>query len=256
MSNFKSQMSFFGRNIKKIRTAKKISQTAFADLFSLKRGSIGAYEEGRAEAKIDTIIEIAEFYKLSVDQLLRKELTINEIYHISEKSQKFEKLISQINSDISIPLVKEKDRVEFIQKYSNQVYLQSLQTIKLPNLKPYHLAFEYMGSAMVANYSGIYHGDIIIAESFQIEKINEVTVNQIFIIIERENLYIARIIMEGEDFLLRHDNPIYADISIKKADVKTIWKANQLITNQLNQKSNLDSTLQNIENKIDKLLTL
>lgn len=81
-------MSYFGKNIRKIRTAKKISQTAFADLFMLKRGSIGAYEEGRAEAKIDTIIEIAEYFQLTLDQLLRKELTINEIYHIQERSQK------------------------------------------------------------------------------------------------------------------------------------------------------------------------
>jgi transcriptional regulator with XRE-family HTH domain len=81
-------MSYFGKNIRKIRNAKKISQTAFADLFNLKRGSIGAYEEGRAEAKIDTIIEIAEYFKLTLDQLLRKELTINEIYHINERSKK------------------------------------------------------------------------------------------------------------------------------------------------------------------------
>lgn len=81
-------MSYFGKNIRKIRNAKKISQTAFADLFNLKRGSIGAYEEGRAEAKIDTVIEIADYFQLTLDQLLRKELTINEIYHIQERSRK------------------------------------------------------------------------------------------------------------------------------------------------------------------------
>lgn len=81
-------MSYFGKNIRKIRTAKKISQTAFADLFNLKRGSIGAYEEGRAEAKMDTIIEIADYFQLTLDQLVRKELTINEIYHIQERSKR------------------------------------------------------------------------------------------------------------------------------------------------------------------------
>ena len=57
-------------------------------MFNLKRGSISAYEEGRAEAKIDTIIEIAEYFQLTLDQLLRKELTINEIYHIKERGEK------------------------------------------------------------------------------------------------------------------------------------------------------------------------
>lgn len=88
-------MSYFGRNIRKIRNAKKISQTTFADLFNLKRGSISAYEEGRAEAKIDTIIEIADYFQLTLDQLLKKELTINEIYHIHERSRKLQQTKKQ-----------------------------------------------------------------------------------------------------------------------------------------------------------------
>ena len=77
-------MSFFGKNIKKIRVAKKMTQTEFADLFNLKRTAVGSYEEGRAEAKIDTIIKIADYFKLSLDQLLRKELTINDIFHFRD----------------------------------------------------------------------------------------------------------------------------------------------------------------------------
>ena len=46
-------MSHFGANIKKIRSIKKLSQSAFADLFSLTRSSVAAYEEGRAEPKYD-----------------------------------------------------------------------------------------------------------------------------------------------------------------------------------------------------------
>lgn len=74
-------MSYFGKNIRKIRIAKKMTQTEFAELFELKRTALGSYEEGRAEAKINTIIQIADYFKLSIDQLLRKELTINEIFH-------------------------------------------------------------------------------------------------------------------------------------------------------------------------------
>lgn len=58
-----------------------MTQTEFADLFELKRTALGSYEEGRAEAKIDTVIKIADYFRLSLDQLLRKELTINEIFH-------------------------------------------------------------------------------------------------------------------------------------------------------------------------------
>ncbi len=78
-------MSCFGNNIRKIRIAKKMTQTEFAELFNLKRTAVGSYEEGRAEAKVDTIIKIADHFKLSLDQLLRKELTINEIFHFNDE---------------------------------------------------------------------------------------------------------------------------------------------------------------------------
>ena len=78
-------MSFFGKNIKKIRIAKKLTQTEFAEIFGLKRTTLGAYEEGRAEAKIDTLIKIADYFKLSLDQLLRKEITVNEIFHFKSE---------------------------------------------------------------------------------------------------------------------------------------------------------------------------
>ena len=74
-------MSNFGKNIKKIRSIKKLSQSAFADIFNLKRASIGAYEEGRSEAKIDTVIEIAKYFSLTIEQLIVKELTVNHITH-------------------------------------------------------------------------------------------------------------------------------------------------------------------------------
>ncbi len=77
-------MSYFGRNIKKIRIAKKMSQTFFAQLFNLKRTTIGAYEEGRAEPKIETAIKIADYFELTLEQLFRKELTVNEIFHFRQ----------------------------------------------------------------------------------------------------------------------------------------------------------------------------
>ena len=74
-------MSYIGKNIRKIRMSKKLTQTEFAELFDLKRTAVGSYEEGRAEPKIDTLIKIADYFNLTLDQLLRKELTINEIFH-------------------------------------------------------------------------------------------------------------------------------------------------------------------------------
>ncbi len=74
-------MSNIGKNIRKIRSVKNLNQTQFAELFDLKRASIGAYEEGRAEPKIATLSQIANYFGISVDDLLNKELSVNDLYH-------------------------------------------------------------------------------------------------------------------------------------------------------------------------------
>jgi transcriptional regulator with XRE-family HTH domain len=71
--------SILAKNIKKLRAFKNVNQTEFARLFDTKRSSIGAYEEGRAEPKLETLIKIVDYFKLSLDDLVKKELTINQI---------------------------------------------------------------------------------------------------------------------------------------------------------------------------------
>ena len=72
-------MSLIGQNIRKIRSVKSLSQQGFADLFKITRASVGAYEEGRAEPKTDTSILIARHFKLTLDQLITKDLSVNNI---------------------------------------------------------------------------------------------------------------------------------------------------------------------------------
>ena len=72
-------MNLIGKNIKKIRAVKSLSQTAFADLFDAGRANIGAYEEGRATPKIELIISIAKHFSIDLENILTIELTVNEI---------------------------------------------------------------------------------------------------------------------------------------------------------------------------------
>ena len=71
-------MSFFGKNVKKIRGVKRLSQQAFADIFLLKRATLGAYEEGRSEPKIDTIIKVANHFSISIDVMFHVGLRLDQ----------------------------------------------------------------------------------------------------------------------------------------------------------------------------------
>ncbi|WP_228390980.1 MULTISPECIES: helix-turn-helix domain-containing protein [unclassified Chryseobacterium] len=89
-------MSFFGANIKTIRQAKGLSQQAFADLFDLTRGVIGAYEEGRSEPKISTLLTVVHYFNLDLDKFLTVPLTIDDL----NKPENLEKFQLSFNSDL------------------------------------------------------------------------------------------------------------------------------------------------------------
>lgn len=72
-------MSKFGKNIKKIRNVRGLTQAQLAEMIEVNRGVISSYEEGRAEPKIETIIKTAEVFQLSIDMLLKNSVTVNQL---------------------------------------------------------------------------------------------------------------------------------------------------------------------------------
>ncbi len=88
-----------GTNIKKIRTAKNLSQQAFADLFELTRGNISSYEESRAEPKLESVIKIANHFSIPLNKFVTEVLTVNEILQYNG-----DKLINDENHIVNLQL--------------------------------------------------------------------------------------------------------------------------------------------------------
>ena len=63
----------FAEKLKILRTENNISQVELAKKLSLSKNSINAYEKGRAEASIDTLIKIADIFNVSIDYLVGRE---------------------------------------------------------------------------------------------------------------------------------------------------------------------------------------
>jgi transcriptional regulator with XRE-family HTH domain len=92
-------MTKIGANIKKIRTTKGLSQQAFADLFALTRGNISSYEENRAEPRIETVVQIANYFSIPLNQFISASLSIHEILKYNG-----DKLIEDENHIINLQL--------------------------------------------------------------------------------------------------------------------------------------------------------
>lgn len=124
MRKILANMTYFGTNIKKIRQIKGLSQQAFADMLDLTRGIISSYEEGRAEPKIETLLNIASFFKISTDELISRPLTVNQLANfsaveelITETPPENNKIIQQIDASgqtTTVDLQKILAKVDFI----------------------------------------------------------------------------------------------------------------------------------------------
>lgn len=179
-------MSYFGKNIKKIRIAKNLSQTAFADIFNLKRTAVGAYEEGRAEAKTDTLIKISEYFKISIDILLKNEITVNEIFGISN---------NPISDKRKIPFISNSNIKKFIKSSGDKNFLKSLETIEIPIKYDYcTFAFEINDGILltVPVIAGKPGKKILILESEEISLFDHIIENKV----DRNNLYEIKYIIK------------------------------------------------------------
>jgi transcriptional regulator with XRE-family HTH domain len=65
--------SFAGKNLRLLRQQKGLTQQAFADKLGIKRSLLGAYEEQRAEPRIDILQKVSEWLGISLEDLLWKD---------------------------------------------------------------------------------------------------------------------------------------------------------------------------------------
>ncbi|MBL4746925.1 MAG: helix-turn-helix transcriptional regulator [Flavobacteriaceae bacterium] len=204
----------FGRNIKKIRSIKKLSQTAFAEIFALKRSSIGAYEEERAEPKLETIIKIATHFNISIDQLITHNITVNELVNFNlpgELSQKNKKTSEDGLSSIALTKT-----TQLLLKSLEQLILKPEEKIRLPNLKEHHLAIQIASSSFEHIPDTIQTKDLIIIDSKHTLNQAKGIENRCYILKHQQKLSIGDIkrINEHEIILFdKQQRPIYFKIN-------------------------------------------
>ena len=254
-------MSYIGKNIKKIRTVKKLSQASFAELFNLARPSVGAYEEGRAEPKIETIVQIAHHFGLSIDLLLNKELTINDLYKfdimvgdLGEGSLLGEVDDTQAMPDGGIALVLVDKYLEYIVNYQNKDFLSKLKKIYLPvTRKEKSRAFQLSGSEMEYNHNGLHHGDILLC--YQIENLTNKNIEKgkVFVVVTSEKITIRRVTSVGKQIEFSSDDPNYSSMYLDTKDILELWEVYGVYSTYLNPPSALAARVLEIENDIRQI---
>ncbi|MGZ3940017.1 MAG: helix-turn-helix transcriptional regulator, partial [Flavisolibacter sp.] len=78
-------MSIANKNLKYLRKLRGWTQEEFAQKLRIKRSLLGAYEEERADPRIDILEVVADMFKLTLDDLLRKDVSDNKTNYLAKR---------------------------------------------------------------------------------------------------------------------------------------------------------------------------
>lgn len=240
-------MSYIGKNIKKIRGIKSLSQQAFAELFDLKRATLGAYEEERSEPKIDTIINIANYFSIPIGDLLIKELTVNQLLKFKgELTVDAEEI--QTETFPKIPFVTEKSEEDYLKYFHKDKFIEDMPYLRLPlNPEKSFRAYAVRNLEMTNHDKGFFPKDVVVGEvtpKSVWRKLNNGTV--VFVVTEKGAL-LRRLFTTPKGFVLRADHKSIEDVSLKTSDIKEMWRIRYVFYRRM------PNTTDSFEDRIAKL---
>ena len=245
-------MSVAGQNLKYLRKLRGWTQEEFANKLNIKRSLIGAYEEERADPRLDVLEIIADMFKLSLDELLLKDLSNTSGNYLAKRRQ--QKMMSAERNVIHFVPV--KAAAGYLASYADTEFIDELNTFTLPMLSGgNYRAFEIIGDSMLPTPSG----SIIVGE--KVEDTPDIKNGQAYIVVSRnEGIVYKRVEKNNRSknkLTLVSDNPQFQPYQINAEDVMELWQAQMVISKVSTQQrwdvNSLASMVNNLQSQVSTL---
>ncbi|GAB2940391.1 hypothetical protein GCM10027048_00880 [Hymenobacter coalescens] len=244
-------------NLKFWRRELGLTQAQLADKLSIKRSLIGAYEEGRAEPKLTTLVKMARLFGISLDALVTTDFSkkrqaaavLRQLQNVPAletagtdgasvtdpertTGENLRVLAFTVGQDQqeNIELVPLKAAAGYLNGYADQEYIEDLPKFRLPMLGQTGTfrAFEISGDSMLP----IASGTVIVGR--YVADWNEVKDGTPCIVVsKKEGIVFKRVFNRLKDaaaLTLHSDNPVYSPYDIDVDDVLEIWEAKSYIS--------------------------
>ena len=217
-------MAIANKNLKYLRKLRGWTQEEFAQKLRIKRSLLGAYEEERAEPRIDVLEVVCDMFKLTMDDILRKDLGDTKGNYLAKR--RAQKLAG---GRTDIPFVPVKAAAGYLAGYADPEFVDELNTFTLPMLAGGdYRAFEIVGDSMLPTPSG----SVIVGE--KVDSLDDVKNNNAYIVVSRnEGIVYKRIEKNGRSknkLTLVSDNPVYHPYTVNTEDVLELWQAQVVIS--------------------------
>lgn len=226
-------MSYAGKNLKFIRKQREWTQEEMAQELQIKRSLVGAYEEERAEPRLEVQEAICALFNLSLEEFLFQDLSQkggfgqdgsnggSNSYLDRRRSLKMDRSASIVPV---VPFVPVKAAAGYLAGYADPEFLDELNTFTLPMLAPGdYRAFEIIGDSMLPTPSG----SVIVGE--KVGSLKEVKNSNTYIVVSNADGVVYKRIITNDDhqekLTLLSDNPLYEPYQVNSQDIVEIWKA-------------------------------
>jgi transcriptional regulator with XRE-family HTH domain len=235
-----------GKNLKYLRKLRGWTQEEFAGKLKIKRSLLGAYEEERAEPRIEVLEIVSGIFKMSLDELLLQDVSSAKGSTYMEK-RRYLKMLADKSEIQFVPV---KAAAGYLAGYADPEFIDELNTFTLPMLSGgNYRAFEIIGDSMLPTQSG----SVIVGE--KLEGIDNVKSSNTYIVISKsEGIVYKRVLKSNRSknkVTLVSDNPLYEPYQVNTEEIVELWQAQMIIAKanvqqrwDVNQLANVVNNLQ------------
>lgn len=241
-------------NLKFCRRELALTQAQMAEKLGIKRSLVGAYEEGRAEPRLATLVNMARLFGITLDQLVTTDFSKKKNTKIigslppadpaaanaddtppeppTPAGGKLRILALTVDKDQNenIELVPQKAAAGYLNGYADPEYLEVLPKFRLPMLSQTgtYRAFEIAGDSMLPIASGT-----VIVGRYVEEWAGIKDGTPCIVVSSKDGIVFKRLfnkLRSGAMFVLHSDNPHFTPYDVRLDDVLEIWEAKSYIS--------------------------
>lgn len=218
-------MKKISKNIAHLRHLRGVSQEYLANDLNITRSRLSSWEEHRAEPPIDLIVRLSEYFNVSIDSLLKIDLTkvkdLRDLLKIGGNRILFPVMVDSEGKDL-VELVPIKASAGYLDGYSDETFIENLPRISLPFAESGKFrGFPIKGDSMPPLESGAY-----VVGSY-VESVSDIKDGKTYVVLtQHEGLVYKRLynkINEDGNIHLHSDNKAYAPYKVKPEEIFEIW---------------------------------
>lgn len=224
---------YLNANIKFLRKQKSLTQETLANTIGISRSKLAGYELN-ITPPLETIIQFADYFGVSIDILLRKELASLSEYKLRQlletdqflRGRNLRILSTTVDREGRelIEVVSQKAKASYLAGFADPDFIGELPRFSLPFLPQdkKHRVFQVDGDSMLP----IPEGAWIICE--YVDDWMGIKDGEKYVIVTEQDGVTFKIaynqIKEKERLLLCSANPIYKPFYVNIADVREVWR--------------------------------